>query len=60
MLQVRGGDPQETLGAMAERLEESVDRICDAIDANKILNGKPAYIDSHGFVYVEPYEELAE
>ena len=60
MLQVRGGDPKETLGAMAERLGEPVERICDAIDANKILNGKPAYINSEGFVYVEPYEDICD
>lgn len=54
MLEVRDHKPQETLGSIAARLKVSVNRVMDAIDANKILRGEPAYINETGFVYVEP------
>jgi hypothetical protein len=43
-----------TLGDLAERFGEPVDRVMDALEADKILSGKPAYIDSTGYVYVDP------
>ena len=43
-----------TMGELADLTGESVDRVMDAIEADKILSGKPAYIDSTGYVYVDP------
>ena len=57
MLQVRGGDPAETLGDLSQRLGVSAERVMDALEANKILQGKPAYTDENGSVYVDPEPE---
>lgn len=47
-------DPKVTLGELSKKLDEPVERIMDALEADGMLAGKPAYIGADGYVYVDP------
>lgn len=45
-------DQQLPMRILAERWNESANRIADAADALKICRGEPAYVDEHGFHFI--------
>ena len=54
ILLLREADTSKTIGRLALELDESPERIMDALEADKILSRKPAYIGEDGYVFVDP------